>query len=338
MQPEKIATPSQSSTNTRRWFQRVLATKEMGVFIALIVLIILMSVLSPYFFTTQNIFNVLRSISTIGIMSIGMTMIILTGGIDLSAGSILAAGAMFTALLMSYYGVNPWVSVLGGVGLGVLMGLTNGLMITKVKITPFIATLGMLSIARGITYLLATGLQGAVASNIPMRDASVNYLGAGVIGALKFPFPVIEMTVLVVIFSIFLRFTVLGRQIYAVGSNEQAARLTGVNVDFVRLFVYTLAGALYVYAGIMNAGLLSTAATNLGVGNELDVIAAVIIGGTSLSGGEGTIYGAVIGAAIMALVRNAFILLHIPIHWQSVTIGLVIILAVATDRLRKRSG
>jgi ribose transport system permease protein len=338
MQPEKIVTTSKSSTNTRRWFQRVLATKEMGVLIALIVLVILMSVLSPYFLTPQNIFNVLRSIATIGIMSIGMTMIILTGGIDLSAGSILAAGAMFTALLMSYYGVNPWVSVLGGVGLGVLMGLTNGLMITKVKITPFIATLGMLSIARGITYLLATGLKGTVASNIPMRDASVNYLGAGVIGALNFPFPVIEMTVLVVIFSIFLRFTVLGRQIYAVGSNEQAARLTGVNVDFVRLFVYTLAGALYVYAGIMNAGLLSTAATNLGVGNELDVIAAVIIGGTSLSGGEGTIYGAVIGAAIMALVRNAFILLHIPIHWQTVTIGLVIILAVATDRLRKRSG
>ena len=196
----------------------------------------------------------------------------------------------------------------------------------------------MLSIGRGITYLLATGLQGAVASNIPMRDAGVNYLGAGVIGEMQFPFPVIEMAILVVIASIFLRFTVLGRQIYAVGSNEQAARLAGVNVDFVRLFVYTLTGALSAYAGIMNAGLLSTAATNLGVGNELDVIAAVIIGGTSLSGGEGTIYGAVVGAAIMALVRNAFVLLHIPIHWQTVTIGIVIILAVATDRLRKRSG
>ncbi len=337
MQQEKIVTASESSANNRRALQRVLATKEMGVMLALVVLAILMSFLSPYFFTSQNIFNVLRSISTIGIMSIGMTMIIVTGGIDLSVGSMLAAGAMFTARLMSYYGVNPWISVLGGVGLGILMGLTNGLIITKIKINPFITTLGMLSVARGITYLLATGLQGTVASNIPMRDAGVNYLGAGVIGAMQFPFPVIEMTVMVVIASIFLRFTVLGRQIYAVGSNEQAARLAGVNVDFVRLFVYTLAGALCAYAGIMNAGLLSTAATNLGVGNELDVIAAVIIGGTSLSGGEGTIYGAVIGAAIMALVRNAFVLLHIPIHWQTVTIGVVIILAVATDRLRKRS-
>jgi ribose transport system permease protein len=175
-----------------------------------------------------------------------------------------------------------------------------------------------------------------VASNIPMKDAGVNFLGAGVLGKIQFPFPVIEMAVLVIVFSIFLKYTVLGRQIYAVGSNEQAARLSGVNVDMVRLFVYTLTGVLAAYAGIMNAGLLSTAATNLGLGNELDVIAAVIIGGTSLSGGEGTIYGAVIGAAIMALVRNAFVLLHIPIHWQTVTIGVVIILAVATDRLRRR--
>ena len=326
------------SVKSSSGLQRALKSKETGVLGALVVLVILMSFLNQYFATTQNIFNLLRGFSTIGIMAIGMTMVIVTGGIDLSIGSMLAAGAMFTARLMTYYGVNPWISVLGGVVLGVLMGLTNGLIITKIKINPFITTLGMLSIARGITYLLATGLQGTVASNIPMRDAGVNYLGAGVMGELQFPFPVIEMTVLVVVFSIFLRFTVLGRQIYAVGSNEQAARLAGVNVDFVRLYVYTLTGALCAYAGIMNAGLLSTAATNLGVGNELDVIAAVIIGGTSLSGGEGTIYGAIIGAAIMALVRNAFVLLHIPIHWQTVTIGLVIILAVATDRLRKRSG
>ena len=337
MQQENKKTESERPSQAWQGFQRLIATKEMGVFLALVVLTIGMSFLTPYFFTSQNIFNVLRSIATIGIMSIGMTMIIVTGGIDLSVGSMLAAGAMFTARLMSYDGANPWVAVAGGVGLGVVLGLVNGLVITKIKINPFITTLGMLSIARGITYLLATGLEGSVASNIPMRDAGVNYLGAGVIGALQFPFPVIEMVILVVVASIFLRFTVLGRQVYAVGSNEQAARLAGVNVDLVRLFVYTLTGALCAYAGIMNAGLLSTAATNLGVGNELDVIAAVIIGGTSLSGGEGTIIGAVIGAAIMALVRNAFVLLHIPIHWQTVTIGVVIILAVATDRLRKRS-
>jgi ribose transport system permease protein len=265
-----------------------------------------------------------------------MTMIIVTGGIDLSVGSILAAGAMMTARLMTYGGINPWLAVLGGLLMGLVLGAINGLIITKIKVNPFITTLGMMSIARGMAYLLATGLQETVASNIPMKDPAVNFLGAGVIGDFHFPFPVIEMAVLVILFSIFLKFTVLGRQVYATGSNEQAARLSGVNVDMVRLFVYTLTGTLAAYAGIMNAGLLSTAATNLGLGNELDVIAAVIIGGTSLNGGEGTIYGAVIGAAIMAVVRNAFVLLHIPIHWQTVTIGIVIILAVATDRLRQR--
>ena len=314
--------------------RQIKVSREMGVLGALVVLSILMTILSPYFATPQNIFNVLRGISTIAIMSIGVTMVILTGGIDLSVGSILAAGAMFTARLMTYMGIDPWIAVLGGLGLGLLLGAVNGLIITKVKVNPFITTLGMMSVARGLAYLLATGLQGSVASNIPMRSPAVNFLGAGYLGPV--PFSLIETIVLVVIFTVFMRYTVLGRQIYAVGSNEQAARLSGVNVDLVRLFVYSLTGTLCAFAGILNAGLLSTAATNLGTGNELDVIAAVIIGGTSLSGGEGTIYGAVIGAAIMAILRNAFVLLHFPIHWQTVSIGVVIVLAVATDRLRRR--
>ncbi|HVN53286.1 MAG TPA: ABC transporter permease [Anaerolineaceae bacterium] len=323
--------PTKASLQERRFT----VSREMAVLGVLILLCIFMTILSPYFLTSQNLFNVLRSISTIGIMAIGMTMIIASGGIDLSIGSVLAAGAMFTARLMTYDGVNPWVAVLGGLGVGLILGGINGLIITRVKVSPFITTLGMMSIARGIAYLLATGLQGAVASNIPMRDPSVNFLGGGYIGPV--PFALIEMVVLVVIASVVMHSTVFGRQIYAIGSNEQAARLSGVNVNLVRLMVYTITGVLAAYAGIMNAGLLSTAATNLGLGNEMDVIAAVIIGGASLSGGEGTIYGAVIGAAIMAILRNAFVLLHFPIHWQTVTIGVVVILAVASDRLRKRS-
>jgi ribose transport system permease protein len=235
---------------------------------------------------------------------------------------------------MTYNNLNPWLSVLAGLGLGLLLGAVNGIIITKVNVNPFITTLGMLSIARGLTYLIATGLQGTVASNIPMRNESVNFLGSGYIGVV--PFPVIEMVILVIIFSLFLNQIVLGRQIYAVGSNEQAARLSGVNVGRVRLFVYTITGGFCALAGIMNAGLLSTAATNLGVGAELDVIAAVVIGGASLMGGEGTILGAVIGAAIMAVIRNAFVLLKLPIYTQTVAIGVVIILAVAMDQLRKR--
>jgi ribose transport system permease protein len=178
-------------------------------------------------------------------------------------------------------------------------------------------------------------LEGTVASNVPFRDEAVNFLGGGYVGPV--PVPVIEMVVLVVIFSLFLRYTVLGRQIYAVGSNEQAARLSGVPVAFVKVFVYTMSGLLAAYSGIMTAGLLRTAATDAGTGIELSVIAAVVIGGTSLSGGEGTIIGSIIGAAIMAVLRNAFILLKLPIYMQTISIGVVIILAVAVDQIRRRN-
>jgi ribose transport system permease protein len=273
--------------------------------------------------------------STVGIMAIGMTMIIVTGGIDLSVGSLLAVSGMFTARLL-FHQFPPVIALLGGFGLGLLLGAVNGAIITKVKVTPFIATLGMLSIGRGLTYLIATGLKGAVASNIPMRNEAINFLGAGYIGVV--PFPVIEMLILVVVFSLYLKHTVMGRQIYAVGSNLEAARLSGVKVDRVRIFVYTLTGGLCALAGIMNGGLLSTAATNAGLGNELDVIAAVVIGGASLAGGEGTIIGAIIGAAIMAVIRNAFVLLHFSAYMQTIAIGVVIILAVSLDRLRKHAG
>jgi ribose transport system permease protein len=273
--------------------------------------------------------------STIGIMCIGVTMVIITGGIDLSVGSLLAVTGMFTARLM-YAGLTPWLCAALGFLLGFLLGSVNGLIITRVRVNAFITTLGMMSIGRGLTYLLATGVQGTVASNIPMRDPAVNFLGGGYLGPV--PFPILEMLVLVVLFSWFLRNTVLGRQIYAVGSNDEAARLSGVNVDRVRHFTYTATGVLCALAGIMAGGLLSTAATNAGEGNELDVIAAVVIGGASLSGGVGTVVGAIIGAAIMAVLRNAFVLLHLPAFLQTVSIGVVIILAVASDRLRRKPG
>ncbi len=315
--------------------RRIFATRELAIFIALMILCLLMWRLNPYFSGSENIFNVLRSMSTIGIMAIGMTMVIVSGGIDLSVGSVAAVSAMITARMMTYSGWNPWIAFLAGIVVGLLCGAINGLVVTRLKVTSFIATLGMLSIARGLTFAASWGLQGSVASNIPMRSEQVNFLGAGYIGVV--PFPVIEMVILVIIFTFFLGQTVLGRQIYALGSNEQAARLSGVRISQVRMFVFTITGAFAAFAGIMNAGLLSTAATNLGTGAELDVIAAVVIGGASLNGGEGTILGAIIGAAIMAVIRNAFVLLKLPVYMQSVTIGMVIVLAVALDQLRKRS-
>jgi ribose transport system permease protein len=316
-------------------WRRLFASRESGVFVALVALFIVMHFANPYFSKTENLFNVLRGMSTIGIMAIGMTMVIVSGGIDLSVGSVAAVSAMVTARQMTYGGWPPWVSFFTGIGVGLLCGAINGAIITRLKVPPFIATLGMYSMARGLTFAASWGLQGSVASNIPMRNPQVNFLGAGYVGVV--PFPVIEMVVLVVIFTLFLGQTVLGRQIYALGSNEQAARLSGVRINRVRMFVYTITGGFAALAGIMSAGLLSTAATNLGTGAELDVIAAAVIGGASLAGGEGTILGAIIGAAIMAVIRNAFVLLKMPVYMQNVTIGAVIILAVVMDQFRKRS-
>ncbi len=308
--------------------------REIGVLAALLLMFIIMSFASPYFLSVNNIFNVMRNMSTIGIMAIGMTMIIVTAGIDLSVGSMLAVTAIVMARLM-YHGVGTLPAVLAGFAVGAVLGAVNGLLITKLKLTPFIPTLGMLSIARGLTVLFATGLKGSVASNISVKDPFVEFIGGGYLGPI--PMPVIIMFFLVFVSSFFLRRTVLGRQIYAIGSNEEAAMLSGVNVDRVKLFVYTLMGLLCALSGIMTAGLLSTAATNSGTGNELDVIAAVVIGGASLQGGKGTVWGAIIGAAIMSVLRNSFVLLHLPGFVQTISIGVVIILAVSIDSRKQGS-
>ena len=319
--------------NTSIIWRKYLHIREINVLLALILMIVIMSAASPYFLTQDNVFNVLRGMSTIGIMAIGQTMVIITGGIDLSVGSLMAASSMLTARMITVYGGNAFIAVICGLAFGLLMGSVSGIIITRFRINPFITTLGMLSIGRGLTYLLATGVKGSVASNIPMQNESIIFLGNGYLGPV--PFPVIILLVLVVLATLFLNRTVPGRYIYAVGSNERSAKLSGVPVNRIRVFVYAISGLFCALAGIILTGRLSTAATNIGVGNELDVIAAVVIGGASLQGGEGTVTGAIIGATIMAIVRNAFVLLHIPNHFQTITIGVVIVLAVGLDQLLK---
>jgi ribose transport system permease protein len=313
------------------FYRKYLQIREVNVSLALIFMVIIMSVASPYFLSSDNIFNVLRGMSTIGLMAIGQTMVIITGGIDLSVGSLMAVSSMLMARMITVSGQNPLLAVICGLSFGILLGTISGLTITRFKINPFITTLGMLSIGRGLTYLLASGVKGSVASNIPMQNESIIFLGSGYLGPV--PFSVILLLLLVILTTFFLRRTVPGRYIYAVGSNERSARLSGVPVNRVRVFVYAISGFFSALAGIILAGRLSTAATNIGIGNELDVIAAVVIGGASLHGGEGTVAGAIIGATIMAIVRNAFVLLHIPNHFQTITIGMVIVLAVGFDQL-----
>lgn len=326
-------------------WKRIFGHRESGVFLALVAMIVVMSFGSPYFLKEQNIFNVLRNMSSIMVMAIGMTMIIITGGIDLSVGATLAVTSMIAARMMVddaggtfLTGYSPVWAFLAAFAYGLLSGVMIGLIITKLDISPFISTLGVLSINRGLAFLFATGIKGTVATNIPVKNQLILFIGIGRVNFLGFEIPmqVIIMAILVVLFSLFLKYTVLGRQIYAVGANSEAARLTGVNVTMIKVFVYTVTGVLCTLAGFMNMGLVASSVTNAGVGSELDVIAAVAIGGTSMSGGEGTILGTVIGAAIMAILRNAFVLLHLPIYLQTVSIGIVIILAVAIDGWRRR--
>ena len=301
--------------------------------VALLVLCVGLSFASPYFFTARNIFNVLQGMSTIGIMAVGMTIVLIAGGLDLSVGSVLAVGAVTTARLMTYNGLNPWVAVAVGLLSGIAIGTVNGLLVTRARIVPFIATLATLGVARGLAFVLATGTAGTVASNVPMRDAGVAFLGAGYVGPV--PMPVLIMLALVATSAMLLANTVTGRQIYAVGSNPRAARLSGISVERVQLITYIICGGLAALGGIISTGLLATASTNLGQGVELDVIAAAVSGGTSLQGGEGSVIGTLIGAAIMAVVRNAFVLLGLPLHLQVMIIGVVILLAVGLDRRRR---
>ena len=303
--------------------------KELNILIALIVLCTFLSFATPYFLTTANALGVARAFSLTAIAAIGQTMVIITGGIDLSVGSVLALSGLSTGMLLA----TGWPlipSILAGLGVGVIFGLCNGLLITRVGLPPFIATLGMLSIGRGLVYVLTKGYPVTV----PRGEDLLLQVGQGYVGIV--PVPVIIMLVITVIATAFLSKTTLGRYIYAVGGNEEAARLAGINVTRVKLFVYTISGLLAAVSGIILLSRLVSAQPSAGLGFELPVIAAAIIGGTSLLGGEGTVLGAVLGAAIIGVLENGMVLLGVNTYAQQAVTGAVVLLAVALDIWQKR--
>jgi ribose transport system permease protein len=299
-----------------------------GILPILVIICILFTFLSPNFLTGGNIVNILRQASINIVLATGMTFVILTGGIDLSVGSILAVSAV-VALLVSLLPAIGWMAVPAGLAAGLLLGLLNGALITFLDVPPFIVTLGSLTALRGVAYLIAKG------TTVINRDINFAWVGNSYIGPLPWLVIIALLTVLVSWFV--LRQTVLGVQIYAVGGNERAARLTGIKVNRVLLFVYGVSGLLSGLAGIMSASRLYSASGLLGQGYELDAIAAVILGGTSFTGGIGTIGGTLLGALIIAILNNGLTLLNLSFFWQLVVKGLVIILAVTIDRLRRRS-
>jgi ribose transport system permease protein len=297
-----------------------------GILIAFVLMIVILSLTSPYFLSTENIFSVMRSFSFVAIMALGVTMVIISGGIDLSIGSVLGLCGCLTALLLRA-GWSEVPAVLAGLAAGACIGLFNASLITYLVLPPFIVTLGTLSIARGLTFVITNGW--------PVSGFSASFMSLGQGHIWIIPIPVIVMMAGGVIAWLFLNQVVTGRYIYAIGSNETAARLSGVPVERVKCLVYSISGFMAALAGILLISRLGVAQTTTGTGYELDAIAASVIGGTSLMGGSGSVAGVIIGAAIMGVLRNGLILLGVSAFWQQCVLGCVIIMAVAIDRYKK---
>lgn len=298
-----------------------------GPLFGLIVLAIILAIASPVFLTQQNLFNVGVQASTIAIMALGMTFVIVAGGIDLSVGSVAALAAMVSSLAFSSAGLPGILSVLVGLLIGAITGAVSGFGIAYGRLPAFIATLAMLSVARGLTLVISDGRPVPTAGE-------VNFMGSTVGG---FPVPIAVVAIAALIAAAILNRTVIGREMYAVGGNVDAARLSGIRVRRVLVTVFTLSGAYAGLAGMLLAGRLNTAQPQLASGFELDAIAAVVIGGASLSGGVGRVTGTIVGALILAIIRNGLNLLNVSSFWQQVVIGLVIAIAVLIDVLRRKN-
>ncbi|MFS0853825.1 ABC transporter permease [Microbacterium sp. 179-I 3D4 NHS] len=298
----------------------------------LVVLFIFFSLASPNFLTWSNISGVLLSTAVIGILALGTTFVIITGGIDLSLGTGMALCAVMTGVFITNMGLPIVVGVLGGIVTGILMGLVNGVNIAFLRLPPFIATLAMMMIAGGLALVISGVAPIYFSGSAP--DFKQIALGTLIPGL---PNAVLITIVLAVVAYLVLSKTLLGRYTFAIGSNEEATRLSGVNTRRWTIFVYMFAGAFTGIAGVIIASRLDSAQPQIGTGYELQAIAAVIIGGTSLLGGRGSILGTVIGALIMSLLVNGLRIMSIQSEWQNIVVGIVILIAVFFDSLRNRA-
>jgi ribose transport system permease protein len=306
-----------------KWWDRV------GILVVLVALIILMSAIAPNFNRVDNLLNIARSISVNAILAAGMTLVILTGGIDLSVGSMVAVSGV-VSVIAAIAGVPAPAAIGIGLAVGAACGLINGALTAYLSLAPFIVTLGTMTFLRGLAYTI-TKVQPIVSSSLNFKDIGNGYLWG-------IPMPVIVMAVVYLIVWFILERTRYGRHVYAVGGNAEAAKLAGVRVKRVVTSVYVLAGACSGLAGVIFAARVISAQPTAGTGYELDAIAAVVLGGTSLAGGRGRIVGTLIGSVILGVLGTGLILLNVPFFTQLLIKGVVIILAVAIDSLKQRPG
>lgn len=311
-------------------FKKILI--EQKSLIALVILIIGVSTLNENFFTLNNIFNILQQTSVNAIIAVGMTLVILTSGIDLSVGSIFALTGAVAASIIGQ-DINPFVAIIAALALGTFIGFGSGVIIAKGKLQAFIATLVMMLIIRGATQVYTQGSP----IGLGMSDYAYmfEWIGFGRIAGI--PVPIIIMAIVFLVAWYILKFTKLGRHIYAVGGNESATRLSGINVDRVKIIVYMMSGLLCALAAMIEVSRLSSAQPTAGMGYEMDAIAAVVLGGTSMAGGRGKIIGTLIGALILGFLNNGMNLLGVDAYYQMIVKGAVILLAVLIDNKTVRS-
>ncbi|MHA6689932.1 ABC transporter permease [Devosia sp. A449] len=312
-------------------FHRLLA------FSGLIALVVVFSLASPNFMQTQNVLAILQATSVNGVLAIAATLVIITGGIDLSVGTLMTFCAVITGVVLTYLGLPLPFGVAAAILAGTGCGLVSGVIIAKLKVPPFIATLGMMLILKGLS-LVISGTRPIYFNDTPgfTQIAQGSLVGALVPG-LPIPNGVVILFGVALLAAFVLSKTALGRYTFALGSNEEAVRLSGVNVDRWKIAVYAVAGSICGVAGLLIASRLNSAQPALGQGYELDAIAAVVIGGTSLSGGRGTVLGTLIGALIISVLANGLRILSVAQEWQTVVTGSIIILAVYADILRRRT-
>jgi ribose transport system permease protein len=308
---------------------RWLASRQaFWVTVATLLACVVMSFLSDPFLTERNLFNVTRNFAFIGIMALGMTAVVITGGIDLSVGSVMGLAGVLTGLMMeSGYGI--WVGIGAGLFAAACVGFVNGVLIAYVGMPPFVVTLGMLSLARSLAVVFSNNRQ--IYEFGPDSKALLALGGGSTFGIAN---PVIILAILVLIFGFMFRWTRFGRHIYAVGGNENAATLTGVPVRPIKVAVYVLSSLTAGIAAVLMVGWLGAVTNGLGLGDELRVIASSVIGGANLMGGAGTAFGSVVGAALIEVIRNSLLLLGVDAFWQGAFVGLCILLAAGVERFR----
>ena len=312
------------------------AQQKLLAFASLIALLVFFSLASPNFLQTSNMLAILQATSVNGVLAIAATLVIITGGIDLSVGTLMTFCAVMAGVILTNAGMPLPLGVIGAIVVGAICGTISGALVAKMKIPPFIATLGMMLILKGLS-LIISGTKPIYFNDTPgFSEISTGSLIGKIFPAVPVPNGVLILFILALVIGYVLNRTVLGRYCFALGSNEEAVRLSGVNTDAWKIAIYALAGSICGIAGLIIASRLNSAQPALGLGYELDAIAAVVIGGTSLAGGRGSILGTMIGALIMAVLLNGLRVMSVAQEWQTVVTGAIIIAAVYADMLRRR--